>query len=164
MAPMRWDPFDEFRFPAPRRRLHPLSQWFEDFPEAPWLEKEWFPKVDVFDKGNDLVIKAEVPGVKPEDIGVTLEDGALTIRGKSEKEEKVERDDYYRLERSYGSFMRSIPVPRGVKESDITAESSDGVLEVRLKGAAKLGKAARKAIPVKASSKKTNKKKTAKKK
>jgi len=156
MPIMRWDPFEEFRFPELlSRRFHPLASWLQEFMEWPSsLREEWWPKVDVYDEGKDLVVKAEVPGVKPEDISVTLEEGALTIRGKREREEEVEKENYYRMERSFGSFLRSIPVPRGVKESDIQAESSDGVLEVRLKGAAKLGETARKVIPVKAVSKK----------
>ncbi len=145
----RWDPFGDFKFPiAPFRRMFAWSPLGESL----WRfgPEEWWPKIDAYDEGDDMVIKAEVPGMSIDDISVTLEGDTLTIRGRKEREEEVEDKDYYRMERSYGSFMRSIPVPEGVKESDISASYSNGVLEVRLKGAAKISSSRRKAIPIKA--------------
>ncbi len=123
----------------------------------PWGEPLWrfgpeelWPRIDAYEEGEDMVVKAEVPGMSIEDISVTLEGDTLTIRGHKEREEEVEDKDYYRMERSYGSFVRSVPVPEGISEKDISATYSNGVLEVRVKGAAKLSSSWRKAIPIKA--------------
>jgi len=144
MPIMRWNPFE--LIPARMGWRWP-SRWagWEDL-LAPSLSG-WWPRMDVYSKGKDLVIKAEVPGASPEDISVDLEDNVLTISGKRAHEEEVREDDYYRRECAYGSFCRSIPLPKGVTEKDITARLKDGVLEVVVKGA---GEAAppRRRIPI----------------
>jgi HSP20 family protein len=147
MAIMRWDPFSEFRFPTmfPMRRMLSMMPLQE---MAPAMESDWWPKIDVYTENSDLVVKAEVPEVNTADINVTLEEGHLTIQGKREREEKVEEEDYYRTERAYGSFMRSIPMPEGVKESDVKASYHDGVLEVKVKGAARISEQKKKVIPI----------------
>ncbi|MDB5077359.1 MAG: Heat shock protein Hsp20 [Chloroflexi bacterium] len=92
----------------------------------------WTPTVDVYDEGNELVVKAELPGVKKEDIDIALEEGNLVIRGQRSSEREVRTEQYYRSERSFGSFYRRIPVPEGVQPDQIKANFNDGVLEVRL--------------------------------
>lgn len=114
----------------------------------PMVSEDWWPKIDVYTENSDIVVKAEMPEVKTEDINISLEEGQLTIQGKREREEKVEEQDYYRMERTYGSFMRSIPVPEGIKDSDIKATYHDGILEVKVKGAAKISEQKKKAIPI----------------
>ncbi|MDD5448128.1 MAG: Hsp20/alpha crystallin family protein [Actinomycetota bacterium] len=148
-----WNPLSDARFPALRRGGLDLSSWRPGLPWRLFGEESW-PKIDAYQKGEDLVVKAEIPGVQPEDIEVALEEGHLTISGKTEREEKVEDEDYFRMERTVGSFSRSIDVPSDVKESDIEAKYSDGILEIVVKGAAKLASKARKSIPVKASERK----------
>ncbi len=139
MAIVRWDPF---------ATLFPMRQMFQ-FPRQMIEEQEeWLPKIDVYDEENDLVVKAEMPGMKTEDIQVRLDDGMLVISGKREREEKVDEKDYYRMERSYGSFMRSVPVPSGTKQEDVDAKYENGVLEVHVKGAGKLAEAKQKSIPI----------------
>jgi HSP20 family protein len=93
---------------------------------------DWAPSVDVSETDGEYQIKAEIPDVKKEDVKVTLEDGVLTIQGerKFEKEEKGKK--YHRVERSYGSFVRSFTLPDLVDEANVKAEFKDGVLNLKL--------------------------------
>jgi HSP20 family protein len=95
-------------------------------------EMSWVPALDVFEKENKLVVKAEIPGMKEEDIDVSVVDNTLTIKGERNAETEVKDEDYYRCERSYGSFFRSVPLPSAVDASKIEANYEDGVLEVTL--------------------------------
>jgi HSP20 family protein len=99
---------------------------------------EWAPAIDVVTEDGDLVIKAELPGVKQEDVDITLQDNVLTVRGERKAEQEEERGGYYVRERRYGSFSRSLTVPEGVDESKIHARYENGVLEVTVKGAAQV--------------------------
>jgi HSP20 family protein len=120
--------------------------WEGDFPDWPSFG-EWSPKLDVADTKDALVVKAEVPGIDPREIEVTLQEQVLSIKGekKEEKEEKDERR--YRAERSYGAFARAIRLPVPVEAGKVTAAFKNGVLTVTLpKGAAAKGAT----IPIKA--------------
>jgi len=88
----------------------------------------WSPAVDVYDKGNEVVIHAEIPGMKKEDIDVRVENNVLTIRGKKERREEVKEEGYFRTERAYGTFSRSFSLPTTVDVTKIGAEYKDGVL------------------------------------
>lgn len=101
------------------------------FPGFSGTDAGWAPQVDVYEKDNSFVVKAELPGVNKDDIDVSLDQGDLVIRGerKSEHEETGE-PNYYRMERSYGSFYRRIPMPEGAEQNDISANFKDGVLEI----------------------------------
>lgn len=88
----------------------------------------WSPAVDVYDKGNEVVIHAEIPGMKKEDIDVRVENNVLTIRGKKERQEEVKEEGYFRTERAYGTFSRSFSLPTTVDVTKIGAEYRDGVL------------------------------------
>jgi HSP20 family protein len=90
----------------------------------------WAPKVDVMTKENALITRVDLPGMKKEDVLVEVQDGYLTLSGERQKELKEEKDNVYREEREYGSFCRSIPLPKGVKADDIKATFNNGVLEV----------------------------------
>ena len=96
---------------------------------------EWAPSVDVLSDGGDMLIRAELPGLKSEDVDITLQGNVLTISGERKAEQEEERGGYYVRERRYGSFWRSMPLPEGVDESKISARFRDGVLEVRVEGA-----------------------------
>jgi len=99
---------------------------------------EWAPAIDVVTKDGDLVIRAELPGVKQEDVDITLQNNVLTISGERKAEQEEERGGYYVRERRYGSFSRSLTVPEGVDESKIHARYENGVLEVAVEGAAQV--------------------------
>jgi HSP20 family protein len=92
---------------------------------------DWDPQVDMYEQGDQLVVKAELPGVAREDIDVEIENGDLVIKGERHSEHEVKEEHAYRMERSFGSFYRRLPLPEGVKEEDISATYTDGVLEVR---------------------------------
>jgi len=130
---------------VPIRPTLSLPHWMERFEEM--LESRWpffptlrwpeemavvkVPPVDVFEEGDALVVKAELPGMKKEEIEVTLTGDLLTLSGKKEKEEKVERKDYHRLERMAGAFTRSLKLPFEVEVEKVTATFREGVLEIR---------------------------------
>jgi HSP20 family protein len=97
---------------------------------------EWAPSVDVLPKDGDLVVRAEMPGVKPEAVEVAVHNGVLTISGERKVDEEEERAGYYVRELRHGSFRRSMLLPEGVEEEKIHARYQDGILEVTLEGAA----------------------------
>ena len=97
---------------------------------------EWAPAIDVVTKDSDLVIRAELPGVKQEDVDITLENNVLTISGERKAEQEEERGGYHVRERRYGSFSRSLALPEGLDEGKIHARYDNGVLEVTVEGAA----------------------------
>ena len=92
----------------------------------------WSPQVETFRRGDNLVIRADIPGVKKDDIKLELENDVLTISGERREEHEEKEDGYYRSERSYGHFYRAIPVPEGVNMDKCNATFNDGVLEVTL--------------------------------
>ncbi len=97
---------------------------------------EWVPAIDVATKDADLVIRAELPGVKQDDVDITLQNDVLTISGERKAEQEEERGGYHVRERRYGSFSRSLALPEGLDESKIHARYDNGVLEVTVEGAA----------------------------
>jgi len=90
------------------------------------------PSIDIFEEGENVVIKAEIPGMKKEDIEVTLTDDMITISGEKKKEEKTEKKNYFKLERSYGSFCRSFHLPQKVQTDKAKANFKGGVLEIKI--------------------------------
>jgi HSP20 family protein len=92
----------------------------------------WAPRVDVFTKDGDLVVKAELPGLKKEDVRIELEDNALIVQGERRSEHEVKEEDYYRCERAYGRFYRYLPLDFEADASKIKANFKDGVLEVHI--------------------------------
>jgi HSP20 family protein len=90
------------------------------------------PRLDMFEQDGYLIVKAEVPGVKKEDLQVELEDGDLVIQGETRAENEASDDQYYRMERRYGRFYRRVALPFDVNPDDIQATMNDGVLEVRI--------------------------------
>ncbi|WP_437576111.1 Hsp20/alpha crystallin family protein [Sorangium sp. So ce887] len=93
----------------------------------------WSPRIEVGERGGQLVVKADLPGVTKDDIRVALQDEALIIEGERRQEQQEQREGVSYSERSYGSFMRSIPLPEGVQPDDVDARFENGVLEVCLK-------------------------------
>ena len=119
------------------KEFNTLSSQFNRLFDLPREENNdflgaWSPAVDIYDKGAEVVIHAEVPGMKKEDIDVRVENNVLTIRGKKERKEEVKDDGYFRTERSYGTFSRSFSLPSTVNVSKILAEYKEGVLTLAL--------------------------------
>jgi len=90
------------------------------------------PAVDMFADGNELVMRADLPGIKKEDVNIDITGNILTISGENKKEDKIEGDSYYRFERSHGSFYRSFDLPEGVDAGKVKAHLENGVLELRI--------------------------------
>jgi HSP20 family protein len=133
----------------PSRAVSPfetMERWFEEAFRKPfsllgpsWLPRlrttemeEAIPSVDIFEEGDNVVVKAELPGIKKEDVDVSVTDNVISISGEKKKEEKVERKNYYREERSYGSFTRSFRLPMEVQTDKAKASFKEGVLEIRI--------------------------------
>ena len=96
----------------------------------------WSPALDVLHEDGDVLVRAELPGVKPDDVDITLSRGVLTISGQRKAEQEEKGQGYYVRERRYGTFRRSLMLPEGIDESKIDARYENGVLEVRISGAA----------------------------
>lgn len=90
----------------------------------------WAPQIETFRRGDSLVIRADLPGLTKEDVNVEVDDGVLTISGERCEDHTDEQDGFYRTERSYGEFFRSLPLPEGVSDAQCDATFKDGVLEV----------------------------------
>jgi HSP20 family protein len=92
----------------------------------------WNPSVDIFETDNDVVVKAELPGMDPKSIEVRLENNVLTLKGERHFDKETKEENYHRVEREYGTFSRSFSLPMTVKEDKITAEYKDGLLKIVL--------------------------------
>ena len=92
----------------------------------------WMPQIETRRRGDNLVVHADLPGMRKEDVHVEVDDGILTISGERSEEHEGEGDDFYRSERSYGQFYRALPLPDGVDENACDATFKDGVLEVTI--------------------------------
>lgn len=103
------------------------------------------PRIDVVDQENEVLVRAELPGVDKKDIDISLSENMMTLRGSTRHEEKVEKDNYFRAEISQGSFLRSIYLPAEIDSDKATASLRDGILEVKLP---KVEISNRKSIPV----------------
>ena len=90
------------------------------------------PTVDIFEEGKEVVVKAEIPGLKKDDINIDISENRMTISGEKKQEKKVDRKDYHRIECSYGSFCRSFRLPDTVNSDKAKASFKDGVLEIRM--------------------------------
>jgi HSP20 family protein len=122
MAIIRWDPF---------REMTQLQNRFDRlFDAVGGRQESWLPAVDVFDTQDAVVLKAELAGMKPDDIQIEVEDNVLTIKGERKFEEKVDEERYYRVERRFGAFQRSLALPQGVKADQIEAAYDEGILTV----------------------------------
>lgn len=128
----RWNPLGEMR--TLRERMDRLFEemWRDPFFGDRELATFWTPAPDFSETNDDYVVRLEAPGVKMEDIEVTVEGGVLTIKGKRERNEEHKTETIHRTERVYGSFARSPTLPAGVKTDDIAATYKDGILEIRL--------------------------------
>jgi HSP20 family protein len=119
-----------------------MDRLFEDFfrrsfgpsvmPRLSVDQAEFNPAIDIYEEKNDVVVKAELPGIKKEDIDITLDADTITIAGEKKTEHKTEKKNIYRYESSYGSFCRTMPLPAEVQGDKVKAAFKDGILEIRL--------------------------------
>lgn len=130
-------------------RVEDIEHWMERFMDDMWRRPfpsllgrdRWLPirplsirmpSIDVYEEKDSVVVKAELPGMTKEDIEVNLAGENLTITGEKKEDTEVKEDNYYRRERSYGSFLRTVALPSEVKNDEIKASFKDGVLEIRM--------------------------------
>ena len=145
------DKTEETKAVTPWRPFMDLTRWERDMDRMmedffgrrirPWWPERFFrtdeldvraPAVDVFEEKDDIVVKAEIPGMDKDDIEVKLTDHTLTIKGEKKKEEETKQENYYRSERSYGTFLRTLDLPKDVHADKVKATFKNGVLEVRM--------------------------------
>lgn len=145
---VRWDPFRELvSIQDELNRL--FNRTFAGFePLRPSAGGAWMPAMDVYETEDKLVAKVELPGIDPEDVEVSVEDGTLTVSGKREFSSEVREESYHRIERRYGAFSRAITLPPTVDPDGVEARFDKGVLTVEV---AKTEKAKPRKIKVKAS-------------
>jgi len=118
-----WNPFEEL---AGFRRV------FDEPFEGVTSTGEWRPLMDVVETKDGITLKVEAPGIKQEDINISLEDNTLTVKGERKNESEVSEEGYTRIERSYGTFQRSVVLPPTVDANRVKATYKDGVLEIQL--------------------------------
>ena len=131
MSIMRWRPTRDLL--SIREEMNRLfDSFFSGVPESrsSLLEGEWAPSIDVAETDEEVVITAELPGVKQDDVDITITDDILTLKGEKKEEKEVNEKNYHRIERCYGSFQRSIRLPVGVQADKVKASYKDGVLRI----------------------------------
>ncbi len=131
MSILRWDPFDDVS--TLRRSMEKL---FDEFntrrPSRDFAVLEWAPAVEMFETGNDVVVRAELPNIDPKNVDITVTNDAITLRGETKREEEHKDRNYHRRELRYGAFSRTLPLTTEVKSSEARATYKDGVLEIKI--------------------------------
>jgi HSP20 family protein len=132
MALVRWEPFRELA-----ALQNEMGRWMSQLGMTPTpgngqQTSTWLPAVDVWETDNELVLSFDLPGIPEDKIAVELDDNVLTVSGARERTQEHSTDRFYRFERRFGQFSRSVTLPQGVNESQIKADYRDGVLEVRV--------------------------------
>jgi HSP20 family protein len=126
MALVRWDPFRDLT-----ALQNEVNRLFSRATGGDVAERQsWTPAIDVVETDDAIVLKAEVAGMMPEDINIEVQDNVLTISGERRFGEEVKEDKFYRIERRYGSFSRSLALPQTADESRVDAKYENGVLEI----------------------------------
>jgi len=135
MALIRWEPVRELS-----TIQNEMNRLFNTFFDAPTTSggpagtglRRWIPAMDLLETQDDFVLKADLPGLSESDVNIELEDNVLTISGERKSEHEDRKEGYYRVERAWGSFSRSLTLPEGVNPEGVKAGFDRGVLEVRI--------------------------------
>jgi len=135
MALVRWEPVRELT-----TLQHEMNRLFSSFFDTPAGGanggtqglRRWVPAMDLVETDDHFVLKADLPGLGPDDVNIEVEDNVLTISGERKVEHETEREGFYRVERASGSFRRSLTLPEGVNLEDVAANFDNGVLEIRI--------------------------------
>jgi HSP20 family protein len=132
MAIIRWEPTRELQ--AVQSEMNRLFNSFFDTPTHDGVNRlrRWVPATDLVEAENEYVLRADLPGLTQADVSIELDDNVLTISGERKAEHEEQKEGYYRLERAFGSFSRSLTLPEGVDPEAIKASFTNGVLEVRV--------------------------------
>lgn len=119
-------------FPDFAEMRHRVDQMLRDMGVGEGLGQDWAPSVDVVRREHEIVLRADLPGIRPDEVKIAIEDDVLTVSGRHEEEVSEQEEAYVRRERRFGSFSRSMTLPRGVKADEIEATTENGVLEVTI--------------------------------
>jgi HSP20 family protein len=132
MAIVRWEPFRDLVTSQDRFNRLFNESFSRLFGEEDGALRNWTPAVDIFENDNNIVLKAELPGVDPKDVEVRVEDSTLYLKGERKFEKEVREDNYHRIERSYGSFARTFALPGTIDSDKVQAEYKDGLLTLTI--------------------------------
>jgi len=132
MAIVRYDPFRDLRTLQEEVNRLFSTNLTRAFGDEGIGRGAWAPSVDIYENKDQIVLEAELPGMKQEDFDLSIENNVITLRGERKFEKTEETDNYHRVERSYGSFTRSFTLPQTVSAEGATAEYNNGVLRVTL--------------------------------
>ena len=131
MSIMRWRPTRDIA--SIREEMNRLfDNFFSSVPERgrSLLEGEWAPSLDVAETDEEVIVTAELPGIKQEEVDITIADNVLTLKGEKKEEKEEKKKNYHRIERTYGSFQRSVSLPTGVQADKAKATYKDGILNI----------------------------------
>src|SRR5258708_32140287 len=128
MAIVRWEPFQDLVTTQDRFNRFFNSTLARFLDDSAAGTRPWAPAVDIYETDQNVVLKAELPGVDPKDVEARIEDGTLYLKGQRKFEKEAKEENYYHVERAYGSFMRSVSLPSSVDPDKAEAEYKDGVL------------------------------------
>ncbi len=130
MAIVRWDPFRELNLLRSQ-----MDRIFEDLmgrEKEEWRQASWYPPVDIYETENEIVLKAELPGIDQKDLDVKVEDDTLILRGEKKAEREAKTENFLRAERVYGAFQRTFSLPQTVDRERIKATLKNGILTLIL--------------------------------
>jgi HSP20 family protein len=131
MALIRWDPLREMdSLQSDMNRL--FDRFFEARSGNGRSMQRWIPAMDLVENENDLVLRADLPGLTEDDVEIEVKDGVLTVSGERKSESEEKGEGYHRMERSFGRFSRSLTLPQGTEPGKVDANFENGVLEVRV--------------------------------
>lgn len=130
MAIRRWDPWRDLV--AMQNELNRMFERTFSEPQGATKITAWAPAVDMFERDGEIVVRAELPGVKPEDVDVTILEDSLRIHGERKQKEEVKEENFYRMEQRYGSFERVMQLPAKVRADDVKAKFAEGILEITM--------------------------------
>lgn len=124
----RWSPFSDLR-----RDINSIFNGYSrDEDENALRKSNWRPAIDIFENENELVLNAELPGMTKDDIKIVFDDNLLTLSGEKKADEKINDEDYHRIERYYGCFSRSFRITMPIDREKISAKFKEGILEIKL--------------------------------
>lgn len=132
MNVIKYDPFRELRSLQDEMNRLFMSNYSRGSEQEGFTSGAWNPHVDIFENKDQIVLEAELPGLKPEDVNISIENNVLTLHGERKFEKKDENDNFHRVERSYGSFTRSFTLPPTVSSENANAEFENGILRLTL--------------------------------
>jgi len=130
MTIVRWEPLRELS--SLQTEMNRLFNTVFDTPVANGGNRRWVPAMDLVETKDDFVLRADLPGMRQEDVKIELEDNVLTVSGERKGEHEAREEGFYRLERAFGAFSRSLTLPKGINPETVNASFANGVLEVHI--------------------------------